>query len=315
MTTRSDQLPTMLRETLATHADGTELEQLWSALGSVPTGSATTAAERTVQWDAIMTRTAPAARPALTVVNGGAQRRRWVWALAAAIAFATVGMASAPRTDRWSSGTETDRVITLADGSTVQLAAGSTLSMPRRFGGWFGQAQQERAVTLDGQAFFTVARDGRPFIVRAPHASVRVLGTRFDVRDFRGDGSASVVVEEGRVRVSSTARGDSTELTAGERARIARDQALTVDTVITARLTAWRSGGLVLVDQSIDEVLHELERRYDLAFVVDSAVRRTERLTVYYPALPPIESVLGDVSTSRGLTYQRTSRGFRIGRE
>ena len=70
--------------------------------------------------------------------------------------------------------------VRLDDGSKIQLNTDSELSV--RF------SKAERRLVLErGQAFFDVAHDpARPFVVDAGKASVRALGTRFDVR--RGDG-------------------------------------------------------------------------------------------------------------------------------
>jgi transmembrane sensor len=75
----------------------------------------------------------------------------------------------------YSTGIGELRTVQLADGSTVELNARSTIQVQL--------TQQERNVTLlDGQAFFRVAKDKqRPFIVRAGDAQVRAVGTEFDV--------------------------------------------------------------------------------------------------------------------------------------
>jgi ferric-dicitrate binding protein FerR (iron transport regulator) len=89
------------------------------------------------------------------------------------------------------------RSLTLADGSTVDLNARSKLRVE------FNK-QERRVLLLAGEALFQVAKDkNRPFIVASGEASVRAVGTQFDV--YRKEGGTTVTVLEGRVAVYSTA--------------------------------------------------------------------------------------------------------------
>lgn len=129
-------------------------------------------------------------------------RRRLV-----AAAFVVFGLASAGaiywQTQRGSLVT-TDigerRSITLADGSTVDLNARSRLRIEF-------STRERRVELLDGQAFFQVVKDKRrPFIVSSGTATVRAVGTEFDV--YRRDSDTTVTVLEGRVAVYSAVRRD-----------------------------------------------------------------------------------------------------------
>jgi transmembrane sensor len=123
-------------------------------------------------------------------------------------------------------------------------------------------------------------------------------------------------VESGRVRV--TPRGTTNDvavvLEAGEGTVVGRDVATPppVSLVGVARLTLWRRGGFALVDQPLDAIVRELERRYALDIRLTNVTVGEERLSVYYPARPSIETVLSDLCTPRGLRFSRTSRGYEI---
>jgi transmembrane sensor len=89
------------------------------------------------------------------------------------------------------------RSLTLADGSTVDLNARSKLRVE------FNK-EERRVSLLAGQALFQVAKDkNRPFIVASGDATVRAVGTQFDV--YRKDSGTTVTVLEGRVAVYSAA--------------------------------------------------------------------------------------------------------------
>lgn len=91
------------------------------------------------------------------------------------------------------------RTITLADGSTMELNALSSVRVQFR--------RRERDVDLlEGQAFFQVAKDvTRPFIVHSGAAQVRAVGTEFEV--YRRRREIVVTVIEGRVALITALPG------------------------------------------------------------------------------------------------------------
>ena len=87
------------------------------------------------------------------------------------------------------------RSLTLPDGSTVDLNARSRIRIEF-------STTERKVDLLDGQALFQVAKDKqRPFIVSSSDATVRAVGTQFDV--YRKSSGTIVTVLEGRVAVYS----------------------------------------------------------------------------------------------------------------
>ena len=126
-------------------------------------------------------------------------RRRFLAVAASALMVALAGGVwwQSARYPLYSTDIGERRSITLADGSTVDLNARSKLRVE------FSK-NERRVELLDGQALFQVAKDkNRPFIVASGEATVRAVGTQFDV--YRKDGGTTVTVLEGRVAVYSTA--------------------------------------------------------------------------------------------------------------
>lgn len=85
------------------------------------------------------------------------------------------------------------RSLALADGSTVELNARTSLAITLE--------RDVRRVRLEnGEAFFAVAKDpGRPFVVETPVGDVRVTGTQFSVHTDK-EGNFAVTVAEGSVQ-------------------------------------------------------------------------------------------------------------------
>ncbi|GHE28689.1 FecR family protein [Sphingobacterium griseoflavum] len=95
--------------------------------------------------------------------------------------------------------------LVLEDGTTVILNASSKLSYPKTF-----ENAAQREVTLVGEAYFDVAKDSKkPFRIHTPRMEIRVLGTAFNVRDYREDKSAETSLVRGRVEIWKTGITDN----------------------------------------------------------------------------------------------------------
>lgn len=198
----------------------------------------------------------------------------------------------------------------LADGSAAWLTPGSRVTVSRRFGWPSWLAPRTRLVHLEGEAYFEVQRDGRRFVVAtADSMQVQVLGTRFAVRGARDGLRGRVEVSEGRVAV--VAGRARVELSAGEGVN-ARDGRLQPFAVNAAQVAAWRTGGLAAVDEPLGGVLAELARRFAVSIEIDSAVDVSPTVSLFYADAPAVDVILADLCTAQGLSFEKTSRGFRI---
>ncbi|HYW32954.1 MAG TPA: FecR domain-containing protein [Gemmatimonas sp.] len=329
---------------LSSRDDAPELIALWCALGdaSLAVPRDVTDEARAAAWSRLsatihdpqrapFTTDVPAP---LVLVDGATAPRRAVrrWLVAASIAVAAVGGALGVRAvpvTYQAATTVTGAPVTavhLVDGSDVWLAPGSSMAVPRALGWPRWLRASARDVRLTGTAFFSVARDGRAFMVHTGDAHVQVLGTRFEVRGATGAAGTQVSVEEGRVAVSAISAGatrpgvPATVLRAGQRATVqtAAVAGVHVTTgtagVPASRLAAWRTGGLAALDEPLDGVLGELARRFDVEITHSSNIDGRATVSLFYPVAPTIDTVLSDLCTAQGLTLQRTSRGFRITR-
>lgn len=242
--------------------------------------------------------------------SAGAKRVRLQFGIAAAVAvMAGAGVWGSGSTAYTVDAGEAARQVVLADGSTAWVAPGSTVRVSRRLGWPSLVSPAARDVQLEGEAYFEVRRDGRPFVVHAPAVDVRVLGTRFSVRGASGAATARVDVSEGRVEVRSAR--SQVVLGAGEGARLI-DGALRTRPVDAAKVAAWRTGGLAALDEPLGDIVAELSRRYGVELTVSRDVDVNAVVSLFYPSAPSAEVVVGDLCTAQQLVFTRTSRGFAI---
>ena len=88
-------------------------------------------------------------------------------------------------------------LVSLPDGTHVILNAGSVL----RYAGDFGCNQRE--VTLDGEAFFEIAKDrSKLFMVHTSDVTVKAYGTKFNVKSYRDEKTIETTLVEGLVSVT-----------------------------------------------------------------------------------------------------------------
>jgi transmembrane sensor len=206
---------------------------------------------------------------------------------------------------------KTPSTFALSDGSTVKLAGGARLTVPRALG-WPGLlGAPRRDVSLDGTAFFDVAHDGRPFVVATSDASVEVLGTRFEVRSPTSAAGTVVQVASGKVAVSAVSTNTRIVLGVGEQTVVTASP-LSAMRVPAARVATWRTGGLAAVNEPLGSVLAELARRYAVRITLADSAAADVQVSLFYPQAPALATILTDLCTARGLVLVRTSEGFTL---
>jgi len=132
----------------------------------------------------------------------GAKVRRlkpayWLGAAAAVLLLITAIFLLRPGADvELIAAAATTKKADLPDGSSVQINASTSFS--------FTEDKVERIAQLDGEAFFEVSKDGRPFTVNTPRGVVRVLGTSFNV--YSREGVMRVSCTSGKVKVGFESR-------------------------------------------------------------------------------------------------------------
>jgi len=176
-----------------------------------------------------------------------------------------------------------DIVVTTGMGehSRVSLPDGTALTLNAQTTVRYNLADGKRQVSIDGEAFFEVARDPEhPFVVSANGMTVTCLGTSFDVRNYSDESNISVVLRDGKVRVN--ARDADLTMEPGSRVLMDRQTlALSKHTVTPSDYTAWLNGEIKFNNQTLEEIAAELSRNYNIDLVITSDELRQERFNGY----------------------------------
>lgn len=172
--------------------------------------------------------------------------------LAVMAAVVAYGWWSRPVEHRTARGEQ--RLVRLDDGSRVRLNTATRVRLHR---------DGDRVELVSGEAFFAVRpRESRTFEVDAGR-TIRVLGTRFNVRRERG--CLSVVVQEGRVAIRDR-EGDASSAWVLHAGGVARYPARcggvapASDAAELARVEGWLAGRVEFDGAPLEEVARELSR-------------------------------------------------------
>ncbi len=156
----------------------------------------------------------------------------------------------------------------LPDGTLVLLNAGSHITYSQNFG------VEARFVKLQGEGYFEVAHNARmPFRVQAKDLEVRVLGTKFNFRDYPEDKKASVSLIEGKVALNNLLRKEAEViLSPNERVELDKQNGVMVKESMETAPIEWTQGRLTFQEIPLSEVAEVLARNYgvNITFADDS---------------------------------------------
>jgi transmembrane sensor len=161
--------------------------------------------------------------------------------------------------------------LTLPDGSKVWLNAASSIQYPTVFTG------NERKVEVTGEAYFEVAKNAaRPFVVKiSDETEIEVLGTHFNVNSYLNEESINTTLLEGSVLVKTSS--GRLKLQPGQQARVAANEKIKMlADVDVEKVMAWKNGVFNFQDATLEEVMRQLERWYDIEIVYEKNIPKLE---------------------------------------
>jgi len=210
--------------------------------------------------------------------------------------------------------------IKLPDGTIVRLNTDSRLTYLNFTAG------KNREVTLIGEAYFDVAHDSsRPFIIHTGKINIKVLGTSFNVRNYPQDKELETSLIKGKIEVSLDSRPeDIITLKPTEKLIIAKEQdELSTATKVTNNIdnkvvltsitylrhdslvaeTSWLNDKMVFVNQPLDKIAIELERKYAITINFKDEKVKKYRYTGVFENVS-LEKVFQLIKYSKNINYK-----------
>ena len=163
----------------------------------------------------------------------------------------------------------------LPDGTVVWLNAGSKLSYSQGYG------LNDRKVSIVGEGYFSVKHDEKlPFSVSSKDLTVKVLGTKFNFRDYPEDEVAEIMLEQGSVKLDNKLTKDqhSHIMIPGQKVILdKRTGKLTAESCDVNTISQWSNGLIVFNDATLDEIAKRIERSYNIKVQISSKAMKKYR--------------------------------------
>lgn len=209
--------------------------------------------------------------------------RRWVWRSVAAAAAVLLVAGVAVKTVSLAERLERPVVVytDLGERSQVELPDGTKvwLNSSSRVEYRTPLFSRERRVTMTGEAYFEVEHDSAsPFIVSSGGLDVKVLGTKFNIRNDNARHCVTTVLLEGAVAASVSGSEDYS-------VRLRPSQMLVFDTrtkymqlhncEAAGNSIDWIEGHFRFEQNTFEEIVAELERYYNVKVrFMDDSLRK-----------------------------------------
>lgn len=179
--------------------------------------------------------------------------------------------------------------LTLPDGSTVWLNAGSKMVYSQGFG------VRDRRLAFQGEGYFEVEKnDEMPFLVQTHDVNVTVVGTKFNFRNYPEDEEAVVELLEGKVALENQLKEEAVRyLSPNEKMLLHKatgEMDITSTTVKEA--TLWTENILLFDEDLLPDIVRELERSYHVQIEIENEDLKQTR---FYGQFNQLEQNIYDV--------------------
>ncbi len=235
----------------------------------------------------------------------------WKWIAAAAVILIAAGISYLTIPIKYSAPYGEMITVTLPDESSVTLNSGTSVSYNRLFN-YF-----DRDISLKGEAYFEVEKGEIPFIVHTSNASVKVLGTSFNIRSWAQelDNETSVVLTEGSLAFYPEGQPDySVILKPGEKSILNEKSGTPTEPIPVDKKNAlaWTDNRFAFESMSFIQIIGEIERRFNLDIRVEPREVLFDTLTIYYNKNVNAEQIIQDICQSKALNFREINGGYVI---
>lgn len=198
----------------------------------------------------------------------------------------------------------------LPDGTLVWLNAGSRMTYSQGFG------VDNRKVELEGEGYFEVTRNEKiPFYVKTKDLQLRVLGTKFNFRDYPEDHEVVVSLLEGKVELNNMLKSEKEAfLTPDERAILNKSNGLmTVESVTASNASQWTDGYLFFDEELLPDIAKELERSYNVKIhIANDSLNNFRFYGNFVRREQNIQEVLDALASTEKIQYKIEERNITI---
>lgn len=179
--------------------------------------------------------------------------------------------------------------LTLPDGSTVWLNAGSKMVYSQGFG------VSDRRLAFQGEGYFEVEKnDEMPFLVQTHDVNVTVVGTKFNFRNYPEDEEAVVELLEGKVALENQLKEEAVRYLSPNEKMVLHKATGEMDITSTKvkEATLWTENILLFDEDLLPDIVRELERSYHVQIEIENEELKQTR---FYGQFNQLEQNIYDV--------------------
>ena len=192
--------------------------------------------------------------------------------------------------------------LILPDSTKVWLNANSKLVYPTSF------KKGIRQVELDGEAYFEVRKNEKlPFDVMTKELNVKVLGTKFNFRNYDEDEEVTVNLLEGKVQLENYVKKMGVNyLSPSEKVTLNK---LTGEMIISRaevkNAKEWTNGGLFFDEMPLSDIVKELNRSYNVKIhIADEQLTHNRFYALFNRKEQTIYNVLDIITATNQVRYK-----------
>lgn len=174
----------------------------------------------------------------------------------------------------------------LPDGTEISLNKNSKLSYSSSYG------EQVREVSLDGEGFFTVTKDKeKAFVVDLNGSKISVLGTVFNVKNYKKEDITMATLVEGSIRFETP---DQQIVLKPDQQLVFNKSNNKIDmtNVSTDLVTAWKSHLIKYRSVPFREFLDMLKERYEVEIILSNEALGDQKVTGSFDESLTVDQIL-----------------------
>lgn len=190
---------------------------------------------------------------------------------------------------------ESHRVITLPDGSRVELKNVTVFSYPENF-------MEDRTVYLEGEAFFKVTNlGGQPFTVNSKNLTVNVLGTEFNMMCNSDVETAEVMLAEGKVAVKADGLPERLMSPGDHLVYNIEHKTIDMNEIGNGQILRMRGMSLSFSGETLDEIFRTVGQYYGVNITVVDHIDVERTVTVDFQGDETLDDVMFVIQNATGL--------------